>query len=397
MFKRAILGELIERIGEKRKLIQVLAGPRQTGKTTIAKQLIEAIGIPSHYASGDEALLKDRTWIEQHWETARAMLRMDSRHKKALLVLDEIQKIPHWSEIVKYLWDEDTYAGKHIHVVLLGSSPLLVQKGLMESLAGRFETMHVTHWSFDEMHRAFGWDVEKYVFYGSYPGSASLIKHPQRWSNYIKDSLVETTISKDILLMTRVDKPALLRRLFELGCSYSGQALSYQKMLGQLQDAGNTVTLAHYLHLLEGAGLVAGLSKYAGQRVRQRSSSPKLQVLNTALLTAQLNIKLREAKNDKEFWGRLVESAIGAALANGIKGKDMELFYWTGHNCEVDFVLCKGKTIIPIEVKSGRKKINLPGIKLFSREFKVNKKILVGEHGIQLKEFLTIPPEKWFG
>jgi len=209
--------------------------------------------------------------------------------------------------------------------------------------------------------------------------------------------LVETTISKDILLMTRVDKPALLRRLFELGCSYSGQALSYQKMLGQLQDAGNTVTLAHYLHLLEGAGLVAGLSKYAGQRVRQRSSSPKLQVLNTALLTAQLNIKLREAKNDKEFWGRLVESAIGAALANGIKGKDMELFYWTGHNCEVDFVLCKGKTIIPIEVKSGRKKINLPGIKLFSREFKVNKKILVGEHGIQLKEFLTIPPEKWFG
>ena len=395
MFQRSICNILLRRIHEPRRFIQALAGPRQTGKTTLAKQTMEFLDIPQHYVSADEPALKDSTWIEQQWEVARTKLRLNASSKKALFVLDEVQKITGWSETVKRLWDEDSANDLPLYVIVLGSSPLLVQRGLTESLAGRFEIIPVTHWSFDEMNRAFGWNVDQYMFYGGYPGASELIDDHQRWSNYIIDSLIETTISRDILLMRRVDKPALLRRLFELGCTYSGHILSYQKMLGQLHDAGNTTTLAHYLNLLEGAGLLAGLSKYAGQKVRQRASSPKLQALNTALVTAPSQLTLNEAKQEPEFWGRLVESAVGASLANGIRGKGIELFYWASRNKEVDFVLHRAKNLTVIEVKSGRRKTSLPGVEAFSREFRVKRKLLVGSQGIQLKEFLLTPPEQW--
>lgn len=224
---------------------------------------------------------------------------------------------------------------------------------------------------------------------------ADLINDPMRWSHYIMDSLIETTVSRDILLMKRVDKPALLRRLFDLGCAYSGQILSYQKMLGRLQDAGNTTTLAHYLNLLQGAGLLMGLPKYAGQIVRRRASSPKLQVLNTALMTAPSQLTLGEAKSDSEHWGRLVESAVGATLANGLKGTQAKLFYWSSRNREVDFVLQRGDNLIAIEVKSGLQKTSLPGIDAFSKEFRVKRKLLVGAQGIPLQEFLLAPPKEW--
>lgn len=356
---------------------------------------MEALDIPSHYASADEPALKDRIWIEQQWEVARAGVRSDGRVKKVLFVLDEVQKITGWSETLKRLWDEDTASGIPLYVIVLGSSPLLVQRGLTESLAGRFEVIPVTHWSYEEMRNAFGWNIEQYIFYGGYPGASDLISDHQRWSHYIIDSLIETTMSRDIMLMIRVDKPALLRRLFELGCTYSSQILSYHKMLGQLHDAGNTTTLAHYLNLLEGAGLLVGLPKYAGQKVRQRASSPKLQVLNTALMTAPSQLALDEARLDTHTWGRLVESAVGATLANGIRGKNMELFYWAGRNREVDFVLRRGRDLVAIEVKSGRRRTSLPGIEAFSKEFKVKRKLLVGAHGISLQEFLLTAPDKW--
>lgn len=286
MFRRPIYKMIQNRIAEPRRFIQVLAGPRQTGKTTLARQLMSDSKIPSHYASADEPTLKDRTWIEQQWEAGRAKIASGKGKRPALLVLDEVQKVIGWSETVKRLWDEDSAVGIPLYVIVLGSSPLLVQRGLTESLAGRFEIIPITHWSYAEIRDAFEWNLDQYVFYGGYPGAAALIDDHGRWSRYIIDALIETTISRDILLMTRVDKPALLRRLFELGCYYSGQVLSYQKMLGQLQDAGNTTTLAHYLNLLGGAGLLTGLPKYAGQRFRQRASSPKLLVLNTALMTA---------------------------------------------------------------------------------------------------------------
>ena len=245
MTRQTLHDELLKRLKEKRRFLQVLAGPRQVGKTTLVRQVIKASKLPAHYASADEPSMRDRTWIEQQWDAARLMAR--NSKTGALLVLDEVQKVSDWSTVVKLLWDADTHAGLPLKVVLLGSAPLLIQRGLTESLAGRFEVIPVPHWSFAEMREAFGWNLEQYIFYGAYPGSAELITEPERWRRYIVDSLIETTISRDILLLNRVDKPALLRQVFHLGCAYSGQILSYQKMLGQLTDAGNTVTLAHYL------------------------------------------------------------------------------------------------------------------------------------------------------
>ncbi len=398
MFLRPISQILLDRLNEPRRFIQALIGPRQTGKTTIARQILSKIDTPSHYASADEPILRDRIWIEQQWEMARTKLKSESpRAQQAVLVLDETQKVPGWSETVKRLWDEDSSEGRQLHVVILGSSQLLMQQGLTESLAGRFEIIPVTHWSFTEMQDGFGWDVDRYIFYGGYPGAAGLIEDQERWRRYIIDSLIETTVSRDVLLMRRVDKPALLRRLFELGCAYSGQILSYQKMIGQLQDAGNTTTLAHYLNLLEGAGLLMGLQKYAGHKMRRKSSSPKLLVLNTALMSALSAFTFEEAKMQPDLWGRLIESSVGATIANSIRDSRLELFYWLGRNREVDFVLTKGKSIVAIEVKSGRKKGNLPGIEAFSKEFPVKKKLLVGSGGISLEEFLSSPVERWLG
>jgi len=253
----------------------------------------------------------------------------------------------------------------------------------------------VPHWSFSEMHEAFGWNLEQYIFYGAYPGSADLIAKTERWRRYIMDSLIETTISRDILLLTRVDKPALLRRLFHLGCAYSGQIVSYQKMLGQLTDAGNTVTLAHYLELLQGAGMIAGLSKYAQASLHRRGSSPKLQVLNTALMTAQDTRTLAQARQDGNYWGRLVESCVGAHLLNSSFGSNIEVSYWRERNQEVDFVLRQGKITVAVEVKSGRRVESLPGIEAFARQFKVKRKLLVGGQGIPLEEFLLKPTSYW--
>jgi hypothetical protein len=395
MYKRLSFATLVRRLSEPRRFIQVLAGPRQTGKTTLARQVMAAMDMPSLYATADEPALQERVWIEQQWETARRRSLGAGRKRKALLVLDEIHKIPGWSETVKRLWDEDSLSSLPLQVALLGSSPWLVQRGLTESLAGRFELVPVTHWSCAEMRAAFGWNLDNYLYYGGYPGAARLIRSPWRWRRYILDSLIETSVARDVLLMTRVDKPALLRRLFQLACSYSGQILSYQKMLGQLQDVGNATTLAHYLHLLHGAGLIAGLPKYSGKAVCQRASSPKLLVLNTALMTVNSGLTFKQAHHDNEFWGRLVESAAGASLANGACGKDIELFYWSGANREVDYVLRRGKTLVAIEIKSGRRKASLRGMETFCRQFPVKRKLLVGPSGISLEEFLLTPVDAW--
>ena len=395
MFKRPMLFTLLKRIQEPRRFIQVLAGPRQVGKTTIARQVMEALSIPVHFATADEPTLRDPTWIRQQWEIARLKIANKRSRDNALLILDEAQKVSGWSELIKRLWDEDTQSGLPLKVVLLGSSPLLVQRGLTESLAGRFEIIPVVHWSYTEMQDAFGWDLDQYLWFGGYPGAAGLIKDQERWSRYIIDSLIETTVSRDILLLTRVDKPALLRRLFQLCCDYSGQVLSYQKMLGQLHDAGNTTTLAHYIDLLNGAGLIAGLQKFSGKRVKQRGSSPKIQVLNTALMSAPSNLSLEAARHDRDYWGRLVESAVGAHLVNSTRGKNAEVYYWLERNHEVDFILSDRISLISIEVKSGRKQERLSGMGAFSRAFKVKRQLLVGSQGISLGEFLSTPIEHW--
>ncbi len=382
---------LAGRLAEPRRFIQVVAGPRQVGKTTLVQQVVAAAGLPVVFASADEPTLRGPAWIAQQWEAARLGL----GPRGGLLVLDEVQKASGWAESVKRLWDEDTRARRPLKVVLLGSAPLLIGRGLSESLAGRFEVLHLPHWSAAEMRDAFGWPVERFLFYGGYPGAAALVEDHGRWVRYIRDALIETTIARDVLLLTRVDKPALLRRLFELGCRYSGQVLSYTKMLGQLQDAGNTVTLAHYLDLLAAAGMVTGLPKYAGQVVRSRGSSPKLQVLNTALMTAQSGLTSAEALADREFRGRLVESAVGAYLANAAAAGTCEVFYWRERNREVDFVVRAGRMLTAIEVKSGRTREMPPGLAAFAEAFKPDRTLLVGGDGIPVEDFLLAPVEHW--
>jgi predicted AAA+ superfamily ATPase len=386
--------QLAARLREERRFIQVLAGPRQTGKTTLARQILARLDLPAHYSSADDPALQDAVWIAQQWDVAR-LNAYQAGAGGALLVLDEIQKIPRWSDAVKRLWDEDTHRGVELRVLLLGSAPLLVQKSLTESLAGRFEILPATHWSFAEMRAAFGWALPQHVIYGAYPGAAPLINVPERWVSYIRDALIETTLGRDILLMTRVDKPALLRRLFHLACAYSGQILSYQKMVGQLQDAGNTTTLAHYLELLDGAGMVAGLPKYAGTAVRQRSSSPKLQVHNTALITAVSARTFDEVQRDRDVWGRLVESAVGAHLVNASRVHGFGVFYWRERNHEVDFVVQRGRQLVAIEVKSGRHKENLPGMQAFASAFRPTRTLLVGGEGLPVERFLEMPVTEW--
>jgi hypothetical protein len=391
-FARAWGRTLSDRLAEPRRFLQVVAGPRQVGKTTMARQVVSAAAVPTRFASADEPTLREARWIEDQWLAVRPLA---NTAEGAVLVLDEIQKIPRWSETVKRLWDEDTASRLPLRVVVLGSVPLLIQRGLTESLAGRFEMIRLPHWSFAEMEAAFGWSLEHYVFYGGYPGAAPLIIDHERWARYIIDSLIETTISRDVLLLTRVDKPALLRRVFELGCRYSGQILSYTKMLGQLQDAGNATTLAHYLDLLSGAGMVTGLQKFAGSTARSRGSSPKLQVLNTALMSAQSARTLDEARTDREYWGRLTESAVGAHLANAAALGSCELFYWRGRSREVDFVVRIGRSLAAVEVKSGRARDVQRGLDAFAIEFKPQRRLLVGGDGIPVEEFLRKPVEHW--
>ncbi len=389
---RKMLNTIVKRISGERRFVQVLAGPRQVGKTTLARAALAGVGAGGHYASADDVAPQDTHWINQQWDIARRRTR--DNPAGGLLVLDEIQKIPGWSETVKRLWDTDTAAGTPLQVVILGSAPLLLQRGLGDSLAGRFEVTHVTHWSSPEMREAFGWDVDQYMFFGGYPGAASLTDEFQRWRSYVTESLIETTVSRDILLMTRVDKPALLRRMFMLACEYSGRELSYQKMTGQLQDAGNTTTLAHYLDLLQGAGLATGLQKYAGEAVRRRASSPKLLALNTALISALEARPFTVVREDGEAWGRRVESSVGAHLFNTALGTGIAVEYWREGNDEVDFVLHRAGRLLGIEVKSGRR-ANVGGLTALKKAFPSARLLTVGTGGVPFKEFLSSPAEYW--
>lgn len=385
-YRRPAFGTLLARLGEPRRFIQAVTGPRQVGKTTLVRQVVAELGLAAHVASADDPGLRDRAWLDAQWEAGRLI----ARGGPAVLVLDEIQKVADWSEVVKRLWDEDDVRAIDLRVVILGSAPLLVREGLSETLAGRFEIVPLPHWSFDEMHQAFGWDIERFVFFGGYPGAAALTGDLDRWRAYLLDSLIETTLSRDILLLTRVDRPALLRRLFRLGCDYSAQVVSYQKLVGQLQDAGNTTTLAHYLDLLGDAGMLTGLQKYSGSRIRQRGSSPKLLALDTGLISAMSTESPDASRARPESWGRLVESAVGAHLVNTV-GRDLDVTWWRDRDREVDFVLSGPHGVLAIEVASGRAKSSLPGLAAFSRLVPSARTLLVGAQGLPLEEVLSRP------
>lgn len=394
MFIRAEYQEVIERLKEPRMFIQVIAGPRQVGKSTLVGQVLDKITLPYNSYSADAELNVNQSWISNVWDAARNEMdyRKDSEH---ILVIDEIQKIDNWSEVVKKEWDRDTREKRNLKILLLGSSRLLLQQGLTESLAGRFELIRMGHWSFREMKEAFGWTLDQYIYYGGYPGTAPLVSNEVRWKRYVKDSLVESALSNDVLATTNVYKPALLKRLFELGCSYSGELLSLTKMMGQLQDKGNVTTLANYIQVLDECHLLAGLQKYSGDNARRYASVPKYQVYNNALMNVYATSSFEEQRLDLEKWGRLVESAVGSHLLNYADKLDYKVYYWREKNNEVDFIVERNHKIWAIEVKSGKRGMN-KGLGLFREAFHPYRAFVVGTDGISVEEFLSADLDVFF-
>lgn len=391
--QRPVIQQIRERINEPRHFIQVLYGPRQVGKTTLITQILEHCSIPHLFVTAEEQVGVDRVWLRSIWSRARQMQREVA--SDFLLVIDEVQKIANWSETVKLEWDTDTYQHLPIKVVLLGSSSILIQKGLSESLAGRFETIYIPHWSYAEMKEAFGWSLNQYLWFGGYPGTGDLIKDEQRWQHYVTQSLIDTTLTKDVLMLTRVDKPALLRRLFTIGCAYSAQIVALNKIQGELQERGNLTTLSNYLSLLSSAGLLCGLEKYAGNVLHQRASKPKFQVYNNALMNVQRAMSIDTAEQNHTIWRRVVESAVGAHLLNASVMGGYRVYYWNENSKEVDFVLVRGDKVIALEVKSGSDSIN-NGMAAFDKLYHPQAIYIIGTDGIPLQEFFLMNPSDLF-
>lgn len=377
---------LKERVEEPRKFIQVIAGPRQVGKSTLVSQVLRQIELAYMMEVADGVDSTDTDWIRRVWESARTTMQL-RKEKEFLLVIDEIQKIDNWSDAVKREWDEDTRMGLKLKVVLLGSSRLLLKKGLTESLAGRYELIRLGHWSYVEMQEAFGFTLDEYIYFGGYPGPAHLIKDERRWKKYVKDSLVAPAIEKDVIMTSNIYKPALMKRLFELGCGYSAEVLSLTKLIGQLQDAGNVTTLAGYLEILNQCSLLAALQKYAKDDARKYNSIPKYQVYNNALMTAYKGRTFEKDRIDPRVWGRWVESAVGAYLLSMAEELEYQLYYWREGTDEVDFVIVNGGECIAIEVKSGRRGMN-SGLPKFVKAFHPKRSFVVGTSGVSLEDFL---------
>lgn len=387
-YKREQIKDILSRIDEPRGKLQVIVGPRQVGKTTLMGQVLEECTLPYDSYSADDVTGVSADWLAQVWETARMKMLVQGNIRR-LLVIDEVQKISNWSETVKAEWDRDTREKRELIVVLLGSSRMLIEKGLTESLAGRFELIRLSHWTYMEMRDCFGWTLPQYIFFGGYPGAAAFIDNETRWRNYVKDSLVEPSISKDVLMDTRVLKPQLLRQLFEIGSSCSGELLSLTKVAAQLQDAGNVTTLAGYLHLLDECGLLCGLQKYAADNSRKYNSIPKFQVHNNALRNAWSELSYSEAVENPKEWGRMAESAVGAYLVSQAQIADYKVYYWRENNNEVDFVLTRRDRKIAIEVKSGRRTVNA-GLPKFKTLYNPYHAITVGSGGLSFEEFLSM-------
>ncbi len=388
MFERKQLKILKNRLEEKTNHIQILSGTRQVGKTTLVEQLLQYIEYPYQFSTADNIPSSDSNWISTQWETARMKLKTTGA-AAVLLVIDEVQKIAKWSDAVKKEWDEDRRKNINVKVILLGSSALLIDKGLTESLTGRFEIIFLPHWDYIEMHEAFGFTEEQYLYFGSYPGSAGLINDEKRWKDYILNSIIETTISKDIVMLTSIQKPALLKNLFEVGCIYSSQILSYTKIIGNLSDRGNTVTLAHYQSLLDKIWFISGLQKYSGSKISVRNSIPKWNVYNNAFFNVYSNLSLMDCEPGSAIYGRMVESAIGSYLLNQCRINNISLYYWRDGNSEVDFILKKGSKLISLEVKSGTIKNN-KGLSEFAGRFKTFKTIVISNDTISWKDFIKI-------
>ncbi len=370
LFERSFVRELARRFDRPPAFMQVLAGPRQVGKTTGVRQLIAQSDFPAHYANADDVLVSDRSWLLRQWQEA---LRLGPG---ALLVIDEVQKVVNWSETLKALWD-----GRQapLRVLLLGSSALNIALGASESLAGRFELLRVHHWTFAELRVAFGYDLERYLAFGGYPGSVLLENEPDRWYAYMKDAIVESVIAKDLLQSRRVSNPALFRQAFELLCAYPAQEISYTKLLGQLQDRGNTDLVKHYIELYNAAFLLHALNKFSTKAWLSRASSPKILPACPALYSMAAGVSV---KADADQRGRAFELAVGAELLH----QPGEVTYWRDRHDEVDFVYRYRDQLFAIEVKSGRRKSG-KGLDVFgARVPRAKRVVITPENFLQFSE-----------
>ncbi|MEW6556312.1 MAG: ATP-binding protein [Elusimicrobiota bacterium] len=399
--RKQLYDELWKALTGKINLIQAVIGPRQVGKTTLALQIFDNWKYPKIYETADQPNIPTVSWITDKWQNARNLCKKTKQ--PVLLILDEVQKIPKWSEVVKKLYDEDKRLHNNNHVLLLGSSALLMQRGLTESLAGRFELHRHNQWSFSECKECFSLSLDEYIYFGGYPGALLLIEDENRWANYMRESLIEPVLSKDIILSTPITKPVLMRQSFGLAVNHAAQIVSYQKMLGTLQDAGNTTTIASYLNLMSKAFLLTPLERWSGARIRRRGSIPKILVYDNGLSTSMAGVKFNTAKKDKMFWGRLVENSIGARLYFIFNKLGGEIYYWRERNNEVDYVTRLGDKIIGFEIKSGRLDKNPAALLLFKRKYKNSKTVIISnskeltvnsEKNININEFYK-NPEKY--
>ncbi|MCQ2310673.1 MAG: AAA family ATPase [Paludibacteraceae bacterium] len=390
MIERKQLNVLRTRLAEPRMFIQVIAGPRQVGKTTLVSQLVTKLTVPYTNISADGVLPDNAEWIGDQWNVVRKT--MDLQHQtEHILIIDEVQLLNRWSDIVKREWDADTRDKRNIKLVLLGSSRLLLKDGLNESLAGRFELIHVPHWDFQEMRNAFDLSLEQFIYFGSYPGAVKLMKEEQRWRHYIRQSIVNPAIEKDVLMTKRILKPALLRQVFDISANHSGELLALNKIVGQLQDAGNTSTVANYIQVLGEAELITGLHIYAPDVARQYQSIPKFQVYNAALQACYYLSSFETTYMDSTRWGRRVESAVGVHLVNCAVEGDYNVMYWRERNDEVDFVITNGNKVLGIEVKSGHRSAG-NGLRAFAKRFPKAQTLVVGTGGMPLDLFMSINP-----
>lgn len=413
-FRRSQVDTLRGRLLEPPHQLIVVTGARQTGKATAVQQALSSARLPYRYEAADtpdesgslpvphlsrddsgrsapSSVVRDRLWLEDLWRDSRR--HAWSSPRGFVLVVDGVQTVAGWSDAVKGLWDADRVSGCPLRVVILRSTPMSMSAGLSESLAGRFEPVRVTHWTFPEMSDAFGVDLEQYVYFGGYPSSARLLHDSEGWRAHVRDELITPTIERDVLSMRRINKPGLLERLLELGATYSGQRLSYNRMLSQLEDAGNTTTLARYLTLLSGAGLLIGLSKHTDRLALAKSSSPKLNVLNTAVMAVTSGYTFDEARADRSQWSRMVESAVGAHLLNTASPRT-EVRYWRDGSHEVDFVLRRGPRTVVVEVNGGRESTPRSGLAEFEKRFDPQGALIIGKD-VELGEFLSRPTDHW--
>lgn len=396
MYQRRHLNILKSRMAEPRRRMQIVMGPRQVGKSTLVGQFTEGISVPFDFFAADGVNRFDSSWIPNKWQQVR--MRMDIHSEQEhILIIDEVQKIRGWSEQVKKEWDEDSRSHRNLKVILLGSSRLLLQKGLEESLEGRFETIKMGYWDWQEMHEAFGFSMDEYVYFGGFPGLAPDIQDEDRWRNLMEDSIISPILTRDILEIEEIRNPALLRQVFELACIESAKELSLTKMQGTM-NSGTVPTIKNYLDVLNKSMIVQPLQNYSPSRVKEKQSVPKMQVFNNAFRNRFGTFSFDEARVDPAEWGRLVESAVGAHLANRAMTDDYELFYWRNERRqECDYVLRKGQALVAIEVKSGSVDKTV-GFEKFKERFadKVTAAFIVGPHALPLDDFFIMDLKSLF-